>query len=63
MGELSDEMQNLAHFAGWGGTSRPSAFAVLRRMTKLELRRLHHQQVGWLLTAQNTASVDPELMG
>ena len=44
-----------------GGTSRPSAFAVLRLITNSNLRRLHYGQVGWLFALENPTGVDSDL--
>ena len=44
-----------------GGTSRPSALAVLRLMHQLELGRLHDRQVGRLLALENSAGIDAGL--
>ena len=44
-----------------GGSSRPSAFAVLRLMTRVELGRLQDRQVGRLVALENSASVDTSL--
>ena len=40
-----------------GGTSRPSAFAVLRLIDQLELGRRLHRQVGRLLALEDAVDV------
>ena len=40
-----------------GGTSRPSAFAVLRLMTSLVLGRRLHRQIGRLLALEDAIDV------
>ena len=49
-----------------GGTSRPSAFAVLRLITELVLRRRLYRQVGRFLALEdaiNVAGREPVLVG
>ena len=52
---------SLDHLVGAGeqgrGTSRPSALAVLRLITRLEFCRLLHRQVGRFLATQNPIDV------
>jgi len=45
-----------------GSTSRPSALAVLRLITSSTLNRLHNRQISRLSSAEDTCSVDANLV-
>ena len=51
-------MTSSARASDVGGTSRPSAFAVLRLMTSWYLSRQLNRKFVWLCTPQNAIDVD-----
>ena len=57
----SHSITSSARASSVGGTSRPSALAVLQIDDELELGRLHDRQVGGLRALEDSTGIDADL--